>query len=64
MGKIDLLVDETLLQRARSGRLRALRHLHRDGLALRNIFAVESDAGQPPERPKRGETVADPADRG
>ncbi|PTE23567.1 hypothetical protein C5F48_01625 [Cereibacter changlensis JA139] len=64
MGKIDLLVDETLLQRARSGRLRALRHLHRDGLALRNIFNVESEGGQPPERPTRDAPVEDPADRG
>ncbi len=55
MSKMEVFLAESLLQRARQGRLRALRHLHRDGLALRNIFEIAPESKESPERPKRGE---------
>lgn len=55
MSKVEFFVEETLLQRARKRRLRALKHLHREGLGLRNIFDTEPKDQDVPQRPKRGE---------
>lgn len=55
MSKMEVFLTESLLQRARQRRLRALRHLHREGMTLRNIFDLASESLDVTERPKRGD---------